>query len=44
MASAKMQILANSIYFLPFYDRKVIKCQGEIEDVNVLVSMPKTQK
>ena len=38
MPSAKMQILANSIYFLPFYGRKVTKCQGEMENINVLVS------
>ena len=44
MASAKMQVLANSIYFLPFYDRKITKCQGEMENINVVVSMPKTQK
>ena len=44
MASAKIQFLANSIYFLPFSDRKVTKYQGEMENINVLVSMTKTQK
>ena len=44
MASVKMQIPTNSIYFLPFYERKVTKFQGDIENINVLVSLPKTQK
>ena len=44
MASAKLQFLVNSIYSLPIFGRKVAKCQGEMENVNVLVSIPKPQK
>ena len=44
MASAEMQFPTNSIYFLSFYYKKVTKYQREMENINVLVSMPKKTK